>query len=85
MKDFKFKTGYKVGTEKRFVPGVGLMLIDNNISDKDAKALIAAGVTDIVEPIKAQVIVTPKKPIANAKEARKPAVSAGADDAGVKK
>lgn len=78
MKSFKFKSGYKPGTEKRVVPGVGLMLIDENISDNDAKALIAAGVTDIFEPVKAQAVVTPKKPVANGKaEIKSAATSTG--------
>lgn len=82
MKDYRFKQGYKIGTEKRVVPGVGLMLIDNNISDNDAKALIAAGVTDIVEPVKSPVVSTPKTVSTNGKAASKAAIGTGAAETG---
>jgi hypothetical protein len=69
MKKFKFVEGYEPGTERRAVPGVGVVLIDNNLSDRDAHALVEAGAKYIV-PVEKQADVSPKKLTENGKETK---------------
>ncbi|GGD45033.1 hypothetical protein GCM10011514_06320 [Emticicia aquatilis] len=56
MKNYKFKQGFKPGSISKVVPGVGLMRIDENISDADAKKLIDAGVTNIFESVRTPAV-----------------------------
>lgn len=56
MKNYKFKQGFKSGSISKVVPGVGLMRIDENISDADAKKLIDAGVHDIFESVRTPAV-----------------------------
>ena len=56
MKNYKFKQGFKPGSVSKVVPGVGLMRIDENISDADAKKLIDAGVHDIFESVRTPAV-----------------------------
>ena len=62
MKNYKFKQGFEPGSISKVVPGVGLMRIDENISDADAKKLIDAGVTNIFESVRTPAKASTSKP-----------------------
>lgn len=50
MKKFQYKAGFPVGKIQKYLPGIGLTMLDENVSDEVAMLAISSGISDIFEP-----------------------------------
>jgi hypothetical protein len=60
MKNFKYKKGVKIGSS-RILPGRGLVVLTDDVSDEIAQAFIDAGVATIFQAITVKAPKTQKE------------------------
>lgn len=59
MKNFKYKSGFKIGSITKCLPQFGFVSLDENVTDEVAALVISLGINDIFEPIEETLTLNP--------------------------
>ncbi len=66
MEKYKYKSGFQKGKFSRVCPGIGMVTLDDKITDEIAKAFVDGGIKDVFELVIKEpkaISVKPKKAI----------------------
>lgn len=51
MEKYKYKSSFQKGKISKVCPGIGMVNLDDKVTDEIAKAFIDGGIKDIFEPV----------------------------------